>query len=254
MIKSIYKKIFPEKFRNELLVKLRKVNAYFLKGNDFYCPCCEKSSSKFLKKGNGLVTRENAVCPNCGSLERSRLLKLFLEKETEIFKNNPYILHFAPEDSLKNMLKSNPNYRDVDLNPNLATLQMDITDLKFPDKTFDFIICSHVLGHIPDEKKALSEMYRVLKSEGKLLLLSLMDLSAKVTLENINNDTPEKKLQAYGEFDLQRLYGLDFEERIQSDEVSVEKIDYRNNFDKEERQKMSLGNGEREIIFQVTKR
>ncbi|MFC6267567.1 class I SAM-dependent methyltransferase [Frigoriflavimonas asaccharolytica] len=190
-----------------------------------------------MKKGNVLVCIENAVCPHCGSLERSRLLKLFLENETKIFNDNPKILHFAPEDSLKNILKANPNYQDVDLNPNLASLQMDITDLKFSDNTFDFIICAHVLGHIPDEKKALSEMYRVLKSGGKLFLLSLMNLNSEETLENFENNTPEKKLKAYGEFDLQRLYGLDFENRLQSKQVVIKKIDYRKNFGKAEREK-----------------
>lgn len=200
------------------------------------------------------MVRKNAVCSNCGSLERSRLLKLYLTNETNIFNKNPDILHFAPEESLKKLFKFNSNYIDVDLNPNLATLKMDITDLKFPNKTFDFIICSHVLGHIPDEQKALSEMYRVLRNGGDLFLLSLMDDSLEKTFEDKIYKTKEQKLKAYGEFDLQRLYGLDFSDRIKTSEVEVEKIDYRKNFSAQENAKMSLGNGEREIIYRVHKK
>lgn len=204
-----------------------------------------------MKKGNEIVSRENAVCPSCGSLERTRLLYLYLKNETTIFENQPNILHFAPEEILKLKLVDNPNYVDVDLNPNLARTTMDITDIKFPDHQFDFIICSHVLGHVPDEKKALSEMLRVLKPRGKLFLLSLMNLENEKTLENPNLKTPSEKLLNYGESDLERLYGKDFIERIDTPSHVVEKIDYRLEFDEKLRIKMSLGDGSREIIYVV---
>ena len=254
MIKAVYKSIVPEKMRNDVHIYYRKLKSLFLKGENFYCPCCERSSSKFLDKGNGLVVRKNAVCPNCGSLERSRLLKLYLENETKIFENNPKILHFAPEESLKNLLKLNPNYVDVDINPNLASIEMDITEITFPNDHFDLIICSHVLGHIPDEKKALKELYRVLKSGGDLFILSLMDPHSAKTLEDRTIKTTKEKLNAYGESDLERLYGTDFLERIKTDDVEIERIDYREHFSSTERTKMSLGNGEREIIYKITKR
>ncbi|QBO59152.1 class I SAM-dependent methyltransferase [Chryseobacterium salivictor] len=253
MIKYFYQAIIPEKWRNIVHINLRKIKSFYLKGDAFYCPCCGKSSSMFLSKGNGIDSRKNAVCPRCGSLERSRLLYLYLKRETEIFHGISSILHFAPEAALKKLLKSNPNYIDVDINPNLATYQMDITNLKYPDDKFDYIICSHVLGHIPDENLALSELYRVLKPGGSLFLLSLMDLSSPKTLENKKFDTPEKKLNAYGEKDLERLYGRDFIERIRRKNIHVEEIDYRRNFSKNDRKKMSLGNGQREIIYKISK-
>lgn len=253
MIKSIYQKIFSEKTRYRFHIAMRKARAFFLQGSEFYCPCCGKSSRRFLKKGNGIESREHAVCPNCGSLERSRLLFLYLKNETEIFNNNPSILHFAPEESLKSLLLANPNYVDVDLNPNLATYAMDITDIRFPDGHFDFIICSHVLGHVPDEKKALSELYRVLGKGGELFLLSLMDLNSAQTVEDDRNKSPQQKLEAYGEKDLQRLYGNDFEERIRIASVNIQKIDYREHFSAEDRQRMALGSGSRELIYKVTK-
>lgn len=254
MIKSIYQQLFSEKFRLQLHISFRKLKALTLSGKDVYCPCCEKSFSKFLSKGNGLETRDNAVCPNCGSLERTRLLCMYLKNETQIFKDFPHILHIAPEEVLKGKLVSNPNYIDADLNPNFASTQMDITEIKFPDNYFDYIICSHVLGHVPAEQKAVTELYRVLKPSGKLFFLSLLDPGSPSTIEEPNITTsPEEKLKMYGEKDLQRLYGLDFAERVRRQEVTIETIDYRENFSPAERTKMSLGDGKREIIFKVSK-
>lgn len=249
----LYRKIISEKIRNQIHINIRKKKAFFLRGNLFYCPCCERSFSKFLDKGNGIENRNNAVCPNCGSLERTRLLFLYLKNNTKIFEGSPSVLHFAPEQALKNKLKVNKNYIDVDLNPNLATYKMDITEIHFHNENFDFIICSHVLGHIPDEKKAINELYRVLKKGGDLFILSLMDINATQTIESHEFKTSSERLFAYGESDLERLYGNDFSDRIKSEEVTVEKIDYRVTFSEEQQTRMSLGNGEREIIYKVHK-
>ncbi len=253
MIKSLYQKIFSEKTRYNFHINLRKAKAFFLSGNSFYCPCCGKSAHRFLEKGNGIEIRSNAVCPHCGSLERTRLLFLYLKDNTQLFENNPHILHFAPEDALKKHFITTPNYIDADLNPNMASHQMDITDIRFPDNYFDFIICSHVLGHVPNERKALHELYRVLKTGGSLFLLSLMDPDAELTLENPDFNSPEQKLRHYGEKDLERLYGNDFDKRIASVEITVVKIDYRLTFTDSERERMALGDGRRELIYLVKK-
>lgn len=234
---------------------MRRFKALFLKGDAFFCPCCKKSFSKFLPKGNGISVRENAVCAVCGSLERTRLLYLYLKNETDIFSGNKYILHFAPEAVLKDKFKANRNYTDVDLNPNFASVAMDITDIKFDDNHFDFIICSHVLGHIPDEQKAVDEVYRVLKTGGSVFFLSLMDPSLKQTRQEDNaGKTVHDKLLLYGEKDLERLYGQDFAQRIWRSAVQIEKIDYRKHFTVEQREKMALGDGRREIIYHVKKK
>jgi len=253
MIKAIYQKTVPEKLRLQLHISLRKLKSVTLSGDRFYCPCCTKSFSKFLSKGNGLELRPNAVCANCGSLERTRLLYLHLKNETAIFEGKPTILHFAPEDILKSKLIANPNYTDADINPNFARVQMDITDIKFENSYFDFIICSHVLEHIPDEKKALAELYRVLKHGGELFFMSLINPEAAETFEDPQAVLPQQRLEAYGEKDLQRLYGADFAQRIRFSEVVVEQIDYRTHFSGDERRRMSLGDGSREIIYKVVK-
>lgn len=232
---------------------IRKLKGLFLFGNSYYCVCCNHSFSKFLKKGNGIEFRNNAVCPCCGSLERTRLLYLYLKNETEIFNNEPKILHIAPEIALKKHFLKNSNYYDADINPNLAKHQMDITSINFEDNTFDFIICSHVLGNISDENKAINELYRVLKKNGIILVLSLIDPNLEVTLENKLISTEEEKLKTYGEKDLQRLYGNDLIHKLKKDYSQVIKIDYRTNFTKEEQRRFSLGNGKREMIFKCVK-
>lgn len=252
MIKIIYKKLISEKKRIKINLFLKKVYGFFLYGTSYYCVCCEKYFRKFLKKGNGIEVRKNAVCPNCGSLERTRLLYLYLKNETVIFKNNPKILHIAPENCLKLFFKTNPNYFDIDLNSNFATYQMDITKISFEDSTFDFIICSHVLGHIYDELKAINELKRVLKSTGNLFILGLINPELEVTLEANLNESEKVKLEKYGEKDLFRLYGNDLKNRIENHFNTVEKIDYRKNFSSEEKNRFSLGNGKRELIFKCS--
>ncbi len=253
MIKSLYRKTIPEKQRRKIHIFLRQSYSLFLRGNNFYCPTCNQFFKKFLSKGNGIENRENSVCPYCASLERTRLLYLYLKNETQIFKNNPKILHIAPEDALKAHFVKNSNYYDVDVNPNYASHKMDITSINFEDNTFDYIICSHVLGHIENETQAIDELNRVLKSGGVLFVLSLIDLKAAQTVENDFNITAQQRLKAYGEPDLVRLHGLDFKDRLERSNFKIDVIDYRSNFSKEENIKLSLGNGKRELIFKCVK-
>ncbi len=178
---------------------------------------------------------------------------MYLKKETQIFINNPTILHIAPEDALKAHFLKNPNYYDVDINPNYANHKMDITSINFEDNTFDYIICSHVLGHINNEPLAINELSRVLKFGGVLFVLSLIDLKAAQTVEHDFNITAQQRLKAYGEPDLLRLHGLDFIDRLKRTNLKVEVIDYRGNFSKEENIKFSLGNGRREVIYKCVK-
>ena len=252
MIKKIYKSIFSEKFRNNIIILLNRVKGIFLRGNKYYCNCCNKSFRKFLPKGN--ISRENAMCPNCCSLERSRLLLLYLQNETNLFKKHLKVLHFAPEICLYKRIKNlDIEYIDGDINPALARNVIDITNISFPDKYFDLIICSHVLGHVPDEKKAIKELYRVLAPNGIALIMTLIDNNREETFEDTNINTSSGRLKQYGEFDLVRLHGRDFAKRLKSSGFEVIEIDYRNNIDKKLSDKLNLGDGNREKIFKCVK-
>lgn len=206
-----------------------------------------------MKKGNRV--RLNAKCPFCFSLERTRVLDLYLDQELNIYKSeNIKILHFAPEFALFRKLSkiNHIEYIDADINPAYARNVIDITNIPFPDNYFDFIICSHVLGHVPNEQLAFIELHRVLKKDGIALILTLLS-DKESTYEDDYILSPEDKLKSYGESDLCRLHGKDFATRIQLNGFIVETIDYRLNFSNEIQKKQALGNGEREIIFKCVK-
>jgi len=253
MIKTLYRKTISERKRRKIHILFRKSYSLFFSGSNFYCPTCNQSFRKFHNKGNGIESRKNAVCPNCASLERTRLFYMYLKNETQIFKDNPKVLHIAPEDALKKHFIKNPNYYDIDINPIYASYQMDITSIAFEDYKFDYIICSHVLGHIKNEKLAVDELNRVLKIGGQLFVLTLIDLKAQKTLEDESIILPQQKLKAYGEPDLVRLHGLDFINRLKRTNLKVEEIDYRLHFSNEENIRLSLGNGRRELIYKCEK-
>lgn len=253
MIKKLYKKLFSEKTRINIRLAFEKNTAFFYKGTNFECNCCGKSFRKLKSKGN--IVRKNAKCPYCGSLERTRLLLFYLEKETDIFKKEDCkVLHFAPEWTLYSKFHSSDSiaYIDADINPNFANYVFDIESIPYPDNYFDYIICSHVLGHVANEQKAIEEMRRVLKTTGKALIMTVIDKNRKDTFEDISIKTPEERLKYYSEPDLVRLHGLDFAQRL-SQCFKVEEIDYRNHFDENFQKRFSLGDGNRELIFCCTK-
>jgi SAM-dependent methyltransferase len=253
MIKGIYRKIVSEKNRNVIRRFFQKLTYPLYLGNNFYCNCCNKSFRKFLPKGN--IKRLNAKCPYCLSLERVRLLDLYLTNEIGLFKKKGIkVLHIAPEDILfKKIAPLDIEYIDGDINPANSRYLVDVTNIQFNDNYFDLIICSHVLGHVPNEELALHELKRVLKNDGVALFMSLLNPNERNTLEDARIVSPEDRLKFYGEPDLCRLYGTDFGDRLAKQGFIVERIDYREKLPKETLVRNSLGNGEREIIYKCTK-
>lgn len=253
MIKQIYKHIIPERFRNEFIYFKYRVISVFYSGSKFYCNCCGKSFRKFLP--HGIVVRKNAACPYCKSLERTRVLLFYLQNETDIFNNDKSILHIAPEKQLEKLLrKSSGNYISGDINPALAQEVVDITNIQYSTNTFDYIICSHVLGHVPDEQKAVREIYRVLKPGGLAIIMTVLGKNLAETYENNDIESSVDRIKHFGEPDLIRLHGRDFIERIKRPEVEVQEINYLQKFSKEEQERYSLGNNQRELIFQCIKK
>ncbi len=254
MIKKLYKTLLPEKKRINLRVFTEKLFYPLYLGSKFHCNCCGKNFRKFKNKGN--INRLNAKCPYCLSLERTRVLDLYLEKELNIYnKEGIKVLHFAPEDCLSKKLSSikNVEYIDGDINPAYANNIIDITDIKYDNLYFDLIICSHVLGHVPNEALAIQEMKRVLKKDGVAIVMTLINLESDHTFEDKNIVKEEDRLKFYTEKDLCRLHGLDFADRLSQQGFKVQEIDYRKSFSEKEQNRLSLGNGSREIIFRCEK-
>jgi SAM-dependent methyltransferase len=254
MIRNLIRKVIPEKVRIRLLMLRMQFRSLAYTGNNFYCNCCGKTFSRFLPYGN--IRRENACCPWCHSLERTRVLLSYLERETTLFKGGRKILHFAPEWIIrKRFLQSaaRKGYYSADINPALADHVADIMQIPFPEEYFDYILCSHVLGHVENESQAINEMYRVLKPGGEVLVMTILDLNNPVTYENPSLTSPEERLAAYGEPDLLRLHGMDFKQRLERPGIHIEVIDYRQKLSPSENRRMSTGNGERELIFRCVK-
>jgi SAM-dependent methyltransferase len=183
-------------------------------GDAVHCPCCGGHFAGFISGGPCL--RPNACCPRCGSLERHRLLWLYLQEKTGFFTQQLRVLHVAPESIFQETFKRLPNldYISADIASPLAMVKMDITDIHFPDNTFDVILCSHVLEHIPDDRLAMRELFRVLKPGGWAILQVPIDMARETTYEDPAITGPEERRIHFGQDDHVRWYGRDYEARL----------------------------------------
>ena len=190
------------------------------------CPICGSKLRAYLPFSvRPQIPRPNAQCPKCYSLERHRALWLLMQK-LNWHKENMRVLHFAPEPIFYKMFSSfkNIDYWPVDLNPRAFGVRkaVDITDIPFEDNSFDLIMCTHVLEHIPDDRKAMRELYRVLKPKTGIAFLNVPMFDIPTTLENPEYNTPELRLKYYGQHDHVRAYGLDYPQRLGAAGFSVQ--------------------------------
>lgn len=159
------------------------------------------------------------------------------------------MLHFAPEPFLIKHFKSNKNliYITGDINPVFAENKIDITKICCSNDFFDFILCLHVLEHIPDDGKALQELYRGLKPGGWALIQVPIDLKRPKTFEDPMVVSEKDRLCVFGQIDHVRICGLDYSERIKKAGFLVDVIDYPRNLSKEDLRRFGLMS--REEIF-----
>lgn len=211
-IKKIIKNAVPPKIYNSVKESFIKLK-YF--GNNVHCPCCNNSFSTFLPAG--IKSRQNAKCPVCRSVERHRMIWLFLKNETSFFRDKLKVLHFAPEPCFIHKFSNLPNldYLTADLYNPTAMVKMDITNITMPDNTYDVIICNHVLEHIEDDRKAMSELRRVLKPGGWAILQVPLSGNDK-TYEDFSITLPKDREREFGQEDHVRIYGFDYKDRLSS--------------------------------------
>lgn len=247
-MKNLFKFILnflPRPFLIRLSYTARPFLAFFLKGDTYTDPIDEKSFKSFLPYGYG-KQRENVLSPSTLSLERHRLFWLYLKNETDFFNAQKKVLHFAPEQAFYKRFKKIPNldYVTTDLNSPLADIKADICNLPFEDNTFDVIFCNHVLEHIPDDTKAMQELYRVLKVGGIGIFQIPQDLSREKTFED-NSITDKKERQnIFGQYDHVRIYGRDYFDKLRSVGFKVEEVDYTKTLSETEIDKYRLAKGE----------
>lgn len=198
-----------------------KVFAQMNSGKDVTCPVCDQSYKKFLPYGR--IARANALCPNCLSLERHRLMWLFLQQKTDFFSAPLRVLHVAPEhcfierfEGLKNL-----DYITADIESPLAKVKMDVHDIPFPENSFDIVFCNHVLEHVEDDLRACAEFNRVLKPGGWGILQSPVYPIEK-TLEDKNIKDPAERERLFGQRDHVRKFGKDYAERLRKSGLLIE--------------------------------
>ena len=167
--------------------------------------------------------RENVLSPSTLSLERHRLLWLYLTNETSFFSAPLKVLHFAPEQAFYNRFRKlkNLDYTTTDLNSPLADVKADICDLPFKAAEFDFILCNHVLEHIPDDRAALSEIHRVLRPGGLALIMVPIDRNRHETFEDPQIVSPSARHEAFGHPYHVRVCGWDYADRIRASGFDV---------------------------------
>ena len=214
----------------------------FFKGTKFTDPINNKSYSYFFPYGYN-KQRKNALCPGTFSLERHRLLWLYLKKETDFFNSNNKILHFAPEQCFHKFFKSFfKNYTSIDLNSPIVDIKADICNLPFNDNIYDYILCNHVLEHIYDDEKAMKEIFRVLNKNGIAILQVPIDIKSNLTQDGRDIDDKEVRSKLFGQYDHLRMYGLDYFKKLKTVGFNVKNIEYLSKLSKDEVEKFSLTN------------
>ena len=216
-----------------LLITYYRLTYLKFKGKGFICNFCGSSYECFVAEytsknieqainSNEVIAGfgENVYCPHCMSKNRERLIRAVLEHEFVL--EDKKILHFSPEINLSKYLKVNSKYvLSVDLEPDFyrpidsAIVKADATKLQFDSESFDIIIANHILEHIPEDEKAIGEMYRVLKLGGVAILQVPYSEKLTNTIEEPFINDPQKQERLFGQKDHVRIYALsDYLERL----------------------------------------
>jgi SAM-dependent methyltransferase len=224
---------------------VRPFVAFFLRGNTYTDPIDGKSYRRFLPYGYAKV-RENVLAPGTLSLERHRLFWLYLKNETTFFSAPLRVLHFAPEQAFVQKFKKQKNltYTTTDLNSPIADVKADICDLPFKDNSFDFIICNHVLEHIPDDIKAMQELYRVLAPAGTAVVQVPYDAKREITFEDNTITDQSERTRIFGQYDHLRVYGMDYFKKLSSIGFDVNALDYTSGISSDDIERYRLCKGE----------
>lgn len=214
---SLFSRFIPRHLLQNWAAFFLRTIAFVYSGNKFEDPITGKRYRKLLPYGR-IVSRPNALAPHSLSLERHRLLWLYLKERTGFFTDNLRVLHIAPEYCFLKPFKalSNLQYISADLVSPWADIKLDVRSIQYPDSSFNVIICNHVLEHIDDEQKAMSELYRVMAPGGFGIFQVPLDPLLTQTLENPAYNTPALREKHYGQRDHVRLYGTDYAQRLRS--------------------------------------
>lgn len=257
-MKKLYKFLL-NKLPRPLLIRLsypfKLIAPLLYKGNTVECPVCKKSFSKFLSYGSDVAHRENVLCPYDLTLERHRLMWLYLKEQSNFFSaNNLDVLHIAPEQCFHKKFKNqkNLNYLTGDLVSPIADMHFDLHEIPLEDNRFDVVFCNHVLEHVDDAHQCMSELYRVMKPGGWGIMQVPLDYTRDTTYEDASITSPEEREKHFWQKDHVRLFGNDYPEWLKKAGFEVETFDVNQKYSSEMVDRYRLI--KEEMIFVVSKK
>ncbi len=256
MIKSLFRfalNTIPRPLLIRLSYAAAPVLALFYRGDKFEDPIDGRKYRKLLPYGYKGRQRENALAPASLSLERHRLLWLYLQRESTFFKKEQKMLHVAPEQCFYGRFRKMKqlDYLTADLDSPIADVKMDIHDIQYDDNHFDVIFCNHVLEHVNDDRQCMRELYRVLKPNGLAIMQVPYKEGQLETDEDPSITDPEERIRRFGQYDHVRQYGADYPERLQEEGFKVKPFAVNDAFSAEEIRRFSLMQGE--ILYVCSK-
>jgi len=221
-------------------------------GTSRTCSVCGGSARCFLPQG--VDQRPDARCPWCHSVERHRLVWRFFQSYTNLFDGAPKkVLRVAPEACFESRLRKQigSGYLTADLLDDHVMEKMDITDIHYPDSYFDVIYCSHVLEHVPDDRQARAEFFRVLSPSGWAVIL--VPITVDHTVEDPSITDPQERLRRFGQEDHVRRYGVDYEDRLDEAGFAVQRLTPMDIFAADEIERYGVSKDEAGDIYYCTK-
>ena len=235
-LKSQVKNIVPRPF-------ITMVRTVYHFGTARRCVVCGNRVRHFKPQGFGYpvleelqvvggMYKEDDTCPICYANDRVRLVYLYVRHHSDLLTKPNKLLHVAPEDGLSALFLKMPalSYFPADFDgrryrhiPGLNLV--DIQKIQFPDACFDWVICNHVIEHVPNDRLAMQELFRVLVPGGRAILQVPLSLKLSQTLEDASARSSEDRVRVYGQGDHVRLYANDYYDKLADVGFSVEKWD-----------------------------
>ena len=256
-MKKLYKFLLntlPRPLLIRLSYPFKMVAPLLYKGNNVECPVCERSFSKFLSYGSDIAHRENVLCPYDLTLERHRLMWLYLRDDSNFFTANHLdVLHIAPEQCFHGKFKAqkNLNYVTGDLVSPLADLHFDLHSIPLNDNSFDVVFCNHVLEHVDDALQCMRELHRVLRPGGWGIMQVPQDFDRDITYEDASITSPEDREKHFWQKDHVRLFGNDYPQWLEKAGFNVEVFDKESKYDEKMIERYRLQ--KQEILYIVHK-
>jgi len=255
-LKKLYKYLLntiPRPWLIRLSYVFRIFAPLVYKGNKVECPVCEKSFRKFLSYGSKVAHRDGVLCPYDLTLERHRLMWWYLQHKSDFFTAQKKVMHVAPEQCFLDKFKAQKNldYTTGDLMSPIADIHFDLHDIPLEDNTYDVIFCNHVLEHVEDDHKCMTELYRIMKPGGWGIFQVPIDYTRAETYEDASITSPEEREKHFWQYDHVRLFGLDYPDKLRAAGFEVEKYDYHQEIDEAKYKKMRFQDDE--LLYVVRK-